>query len=604
MTVPTTVNAVTYAGPQAMPLAIPYKFFQDADLVVAFTETDGTITTLDLTTDYTVTGAGQPSGGTLTLVAGAMVLDESITILRDPEAIQNTSIPDGSRFFGSVLEAALDLLTMLVQNAQASVDRSVLFPLGESGYDQNLPPKADRISMIAGWDAAGNFTPLSQAAVTAAGNFTLDEFATGVGFTPGVTTTLTLSQAPGTVNNTLVTFDGVTQHKNTYSVAGLVLTFTSAIPVGVTAVDVVQSGVLPLSIPADNSVGSATLQTGAVTNAKLGAASVSSSKIASASVTLAQLAADALQGGKNAVVNGAAIVANGSDYVASVSGTYGYGKSELCKGAITGTTVAGTLTQATGSSVGRTGCAFKWSALTTTGAGICKWRFFVEAKDAIKFKNQIATVALQARQDAAASIDFAIVVSKATVADDFTATTVISTGGNIAALLNTNTDVYNRAIAMGDCSNGIMVEVTAAIGAVTNKNFEITEVQLELGSVETNYDYEAVAITRAKVARYVEFLGGSAATIGYGLAYDATHASIGIGWMEKRIAPSPTVANPTSFQVTDGALSNIAATVVSVAGNVKYGAANVTVAGGLTAGQGSKFSVNSAAAIITVDARF
>jgi hypothetical protein len=50
----------------------------------------------------------------------------------------------------------------------------------------------------------------------------------------GVLTTLTLSVAPSSENQTFVTFDGVVQHKDTYSVSGTTLTFSEAVPNGVT----------------------------------------------------------------------------------------------------------------------------------------------------------------------------------------------------------------------------------------------------------------------------------------------------------------------------------------------------------------------------------
>lgn len=46
-------------------------------------------------------------------------------------------------------------------------------------------------------------------------------------------TTLSLSSAPLNENATFVTFDGVMQHKSTYSVSGSTLTFSTAPPTGV-----------------------------------------------------------------------------------------------------------------------------------------------------------------------------------------------------------------------------------------------------------------------------------------------------------------------------------------------------------------------------------
>ncbi len=608
MTVPTTVNSVTYAGPQAMPLAIPFKFFKDADLQVAFTSVLGVVTTLVLNTDYTLTGAQQPSGGTLTLLAGDMVLNQSITILRAPAAVQDVSLPNGSRYFGSVIEAALDLLTMLVQDAKGANDRAVLFPLGESGFDQDLPAKLDRINQIAGWDADGNFTPLATASVYGTTNFIVDEFDAGSDFTPGVTSSLTLSQDPGTPNNLDIYFDAGYQQKSSYTLVGAVVTFDAPIPLGVLKVECLQAQVLPVGSLGANTVSAAALQTGAVTTNKLADDAVTTPKLADASVTLAKLAADALQGGKNAIVNGGAAVANGADYAASVSGTYGYGKSELCKGALVGTAVAGTLTRVTNSSVGRTGLAFRWSAVTTTGAGIAKFRFFIESKDAVNYKNQTCSLSALVRHDTGASVNFAIVVSKANAADDFSAVTLISTGPTIAVASATNGTIYNRAVAMGDCTNGVMVEITAAIGAVTGKLVDLTQVQFELGSVETDYSFEPIAVTVDKVLRYFEKLTEPYAHISVGQCYDTSHANFPIRYARKRKSPCVvTVINGANWIMTNGdgtsrSLSGIGTPVNG--GEIGCELTATAAAATLLAGDSSLLLTNSAGEYITIDGRF
>ena len=70
-------------------------------------------------------------------------------------------------------------------------------------------------------------------------NLNVDTFTDGVNYTAGTTTQLTLTGDPGTLANTQVYFDGVYQEKTEYSLAAAVITFTSAIPVGVASVEVV-----------------------------------------------------------------------------------------------------------------------------------------------------------------------------------------------------------------------------------------------------------------------------------------------------------------------------------------------------------------------------
>lgn len=97
----------------------------------------------------------------------------------------------------------------------------------------------------------------------------VDTFAAGVGFTAGSSTTVSLTADPKTENNLIVTFDGITQHRDTYSVSGTTVTFDAAIPSGVLKIECTYTTSHGVSVPADSSVTSAKLADGAVTTAKL-----------------------------------------------------------------------------------------------------------------------------------------------------------------------------------------------------------------------------------------------------------------------------------------------------------------------------------------------
>ena len=105
---------------------------------------------------------------------------------------------------------------------------------------------------------------------------TVDTFAHGVGFTAGSSNSVTLSADPGSENNLTVFFDGVGQHKSTYSVSGTTLTFDTTIPSGVAEIEATYaSTVSSLTVP-DASVATAKLVDGAVTAAKLDGAAAAS----------------------------------------------------------------------------------------------------------------------------------------------------------------------------------------------------------------------------------------------------------------------------------------------------------------------------------------
>jgi len=92
-------------------------------------------------------------------------------------------------------------------------------------------------------------------ASTPGGSVTVDNYADSTNYTSGSTTTLTLSVSPASENSITVTFDGVMQHHNTYSLSGAVVTFDTAIPTGTDNVEITTIASLDIGTPADNTVG-------------------------------------------------------------------------------------------------------------------------------------------------------------------------------------------------------------------------------------------------------------------------------------------------------------------------------------------------------------
>jgi hypothetical protein len=86
------------------------------------------------------------------------------------------------------------------------------------------------------------------------GNLTDDIFVAGTDFTPGVTTSLTLTSAPDTIANTWIYFDGVYQDDTQVTINGLTLTFGSPIPVGVGKVTVKIGTTIAMGTPGSGTV--------------------------------------------------------------------------------------------------------------------------------------------------------------------------------------------------------------------------------------------------------------------------------------------------------------------------------------------------------------
>jgi hypothetical protein len=128
MTISTTASRISYNGNGVtVAFSFPYRFLQNADLVVIRVAADGTETTLVLGTDYTVAGADDDAGGTVTCTV-APVTGSRLVIYRSVEITQEVDYITGDSFPAETHERALDRLTMVAQQLQDAVDRSAKLP--------------------------------------------------------------------------------------------------------------------------------------------------------------------------------------------------------------------------------------------------------------------------------------------------------------------------------------------------------------------------------------------------------------------------------------------------------------------------------------------
>lgn len=130
-----------------------FRILEDSDLRVTVRDTNGDENTLILNTDYTVTGAGSASGGSITLVDsgqswldgdGDLLTDYALTIRRVRPLTQETDIRNQGDFFPEIHEDAFDHQTMLNQQQQDEIDRAFKLPesISASDFDATLPATA------------------------------------------------------------------------------------------------------------------------------------------------------------------------------------------------------------------------------------------------------------------------------------------------------------------------------------------------------------------------------------------------------------------------------------------------------------------------------
>ncbi|EIW8785377.1 hypothetical protein BJQ28_07115 [Klebsiella pneumoniae] len=115
MTVSTEVDHNEYTG-NGVTTSFPYTFriFKKSDLTVQVADLNENITVLTLDTDYSVTGAGSYSGGSVVLMS-PLANGWQISISRDLPVTQETDLRNQGKFFAEVHEDAFDKLTMLIQ---------------------------------------------------------------------------------------------------------------------------------------------------------------------------------------------------------------------------------------------------------------------------------------------------------------------------------------------------------------------------------------------------------------------------------------------------------------------------------------------------------
>jgi hypothetical protein len=125
MTVSSTTTKNSYSGDgSTTTFAYAFKIFADADLTVILRSAAGTETVQTLTTNYTVTNAGNASGGNVVFVT-APASGVTVVIRRNMAQTQSTDYTANDPFPAESHEDALDRLTFIAQQQQEEVDRSI-----------------------------------------------------------------------------------------------------------------------------------------------------------------------------------------------------------------------------------------------------------------------------------------------------------------------------------------------------------------------------------------------------------------------------------------------------------------------------------------------
>lgn len=260
MTVQNTGNRISYTGDgSSTAFSFPYKIIATSDMK-AFV---GGLST----TSFTVSTPSD-SGVTVTfLVAPAAGLP--IVLLRDPDLLQQSSLPSTGPFPAGTVERMIDKVTLQMQRMRELINRSLTLADADTSTASTTLPTPESNKVI-GWNSAAtqlvNLNATDLVTTVTYGSTSKDVF-TGDG---AAGQALLLTNNPGSVNNVRMTAGGVAQEPGvdfTWD-GNKTLTLVAAVPNGVRIVCVYSQG-LPVGTVADASVTTSKLADGSVTPTKL-----------------------------------------------------------------------------------------------------------------------------------------------------------------------------------------------------------------------------------------------------------------------------------------------------------------------------------------------
>lgn len=159
MTVSSTTTKVSYAGNgSTTAFSAPFYFILASDLKVTLRSATGTETVKTLTTNYTVSGAGVSSGGTVTMLV-APASGETLVIQRNVPLTQEVDYQANDPFPAATHEAALDKLTMETQQLNEALARSLKISTTNTMTSTEFTVNAaTRANKVLGFDAAGELS--------------------------------------------------------------------------------------------------------------------------------------------------------------------------------------------------------------------------------------------------------------------------------------------------------------------------------------------------------------------------------------------------------------------------------------------------------------
>ena len=153
----------TKAGATVL-FTVPFLFPANADLRVVLRDASNVETLQVLTTNYTVTGAGNPAGGSITMGV-APATGETLVIRRVVALTQGIDYTPNDPFPAETHEQGLDRGMMAAQQLDEALDRALSVPESDTAASLELPIDTARASKFLSFDATGK--PIAAAGTSA-----------------------------------------------------------------------------------------------------------------------------------------------------------------------------------------------------------------------------------------------------------------------------------------------------------------------------------------------------------------------------------------------------------------------------------------------------
>lgn len=536
-----------------------FKFEINSEVMVVLRSASGVETTWVENTDYTLTGAGVDAGGTVVATV-APASGTHLSIVRDVPLTQETAFPIGGAFNTQDAEDAFDRVYMALQQISEVIKRSVRLAVTSVFSELTMPdPESGRFLR---WRS--DLTGVENADITGQGAIGLP-----VSIADGGTNATTAAAARANLGAT-ATGDALVTAASAAAARGTLDVYGRA------EAEAMTGGFKNKIIGGDFSLNPWNRGTSFVT-----------------AVTGAYTANQWLYGKSGAMVHDVSKSAD-APTVAQAGVLTGHSLLVDCTTAdtsVTGSDIAYVETRIEG---------YNWAALAQRAFTLSFWiKATRTGTYCVAFYNNVdrSYVAEYTVNQADTWELKTITVSASPSAGTWDYTTGL--GLRVMFMLAAASGMHTTP---GAWQTGSLFSTANAVNACDSaaNDFRLALVQLEAGSIATDFETRSVAQELALCQRYLPVVSGASGPVGAGFCNSATKAFISAPFDgPARIAPTGiTVSNGAHFLVAITGTTIATTSLVFNTASVRATDFEVNVAAGLTAGQGAILRLNNTAAQI------